>query len=1274
MNKIIFFLFSISFIGSLKAQIFTQNFESSISLSDYVSNTPTSLQFSDIHTEPNAVASITNNALRIEKTAFTKTYFFRTPNPNLTEIPTFLQFKFDFEVTNNSQDHPDNRREIPFYFGPTFADSGTTSATYHSRFGLGISATTGNFFLKILDNGSAKSTEFSGKQTITFIINNTGSAQTYTAPNTTSESIANDTWEIWVGDTKVFNDVASRNINLNLGSFKFQYNSFLPNAILDFDNFEMKALAEESPTTGTQSLMHPRIWVKNTDKQVILDKIAQHSWAQRLFEQYISRLSSLKSSHGSSPQTIINTIPALPGSRTTHRTILTTAYEAAFLYWLTDDNDYGQIAADILNYYTTEIAQISGNVNFHNGDYLVDSREAYTKPPMIYDFVYGFLKKSGTTVYDKDSGSQVPFDFVKAQTTFKKLADNVYSRGGINSNHPILEAPAALFNTIAIDDDVTREAYFNKFMNGTNRQNGLTWMMNECKESGIWPESTGYSIGPQRIILELMEVVDKFKPSLNVIDNNLDILESSFFYENFRFPNGNEVMRFGDAHRTRLNTQAIMERVIVISTRKGYANLKEKSKEILKAIYNGKGGYNPSVSTQTLEWNNPLPLLYGINVDLTNVTPITYNRSANIKHAGIAMQRNINTSNVVESGLMGYTGGAHYVHSHLSGIDMEIYGLGAVLGTGGGDVGAGNNARDGAEFRNYHRIYAGHNTVIVNGKSKGRGSGSWKSDNQLYMDKTQTVAAEPKSIEDAIANEFSFSAQVLNDNVNNAKQQRVFSIIRTSDNAGYYFDLFRSKSLEANDYHDYVYHNVGDEITMVDENDNPLALTNKTDRYTSIESVFNGKSIFFPGWHYFEDVNTSTATTSQIKATIPMTKQGTRYMHILMPGGEAREYTACKGPETIEAQMGYEGQKTPVLTVRHIGEAWDKPFVSIFEPSRNIDGTVKSVENIYNESKIVGAKVISSVNGNMITDLIISNEDNQNVLTLSDYDIEFTGRFAIVRFEVVNDKTNVSLYIGEGQQLTFNGQTIDGDNEDKAYLQYTLDYIYSFTPKSNIFNVETVGETCVDMNNGSININSDVSGSYVASINAKIYEFTNSVSIEDLEPGIYNLCISITGINYKQCYELVIEEASSLAGKIQVTKKSANVIVTSGTAPFKVYKNGEELFETYLSSFSVNVNHGDKLEVKSKAACQGVITNKINLLESIEAYPNPSKGMFKMNIPSDIESVSLEVYNIQSQLVRSGTFRVHSGSVLLNLEDIPDGIYFVKIDIENQVFLKLIKR
>lgn len=786
---------------------------------------------------------------------------------------------------------------------------------------------------------------------------------------------------------------------------------------------------------SAQSLIHPHILIKDKDKAAMLKKINNNKWAGNIYKSCIDRVNKQKNSYQKNPETLLSEIPAMPGNKNGHNKYLTLGAESAMLYWLTDDEGYAQLAADIMAHYIKMIGNIKGkNINFHIGTsdaYLIDTRYAYPKLPVMYDFIYPFLKKKNTWV-NVAGGSREKFSIADAQSTFKRLANNVFDRGGRNSNHPVLEAPGVLFNCLAIEDDNTRKKYLDKFVNGTDQQNGLSWMMKEIKESGAWPEATGYSIGPHRIVLELMHILDSHDPSRNIVSNNKYVLRNAFMYENYRFPDGKNVMRFGDAHRNRLNTKDLIHRVMIISENKKYGDIAKEARAMLESLYS-QSGYSPTIKNEPLEWNDLYHFLWTTNLNPQKTASINYYRSINIDYAGIAMQRNLNTTeDTKEYGLMGYTGGAHYVHSHLTGIDMEIYGLGAVLGTGGGDEGA--SKRDSSYFRNNHRVYAGHNTVIVNGNSKGLGEGAWKNDNQLYQNTTKTVAAEPAATATAISKDFSFSAQLLDDKVNNAKQQRVFSIIRTGPKSGYYFDLFRSKSLGKNKFHDYIYHNVGDNANLKNLNGTPLALTHKKARYTSTPSLYRNKEIQFPGWHYFKDVNTSDRISQAVKATIPMTKEGKRYMHIYMPGGQSREYTSCKSLPTIEGQVGYENEETPVVSVRHFGEAWNRPFISVFEPTRDENGAVKSIENLMKGERIVGAKVVSKIAGKTITDYVISNIDTSDTYSSTKFEISFTGRFGVVRTIEHNGEVSVVLYIGEGSSLNYKTLSLDAGADNKGVL------------------------------------------------------------------------------------------------------------------------------------------------------------------------------------------------------------------------------------------------
>ena len=266
------------------------------------------------------------------------------------------------------------------------------------------------------------------------------------------------------------------------------------------------------------------------------------------------------------------------------------------------------------------------------------------------------------------------------------------------------------------------------------------------------------------------------------------------------------------------------------------------------------------------------------------------------------------------------------------------------------------------------------------------------------------------------------------------------------------------------------------------------------------------------------------------------------------------------------------------------------------------------------------------------------------------------------------------VYINNGKLYYYLMEAKTGSAQP-LYLQIIdLDIVPVDPTGPNNFTIQTLGETCTDKKNGKLIISAGASYDYVASINGIDYNFTKDKTIEDLSPGTYDLCIAVVGENYKQCYQVTIEESENLKGRISITKQSAIVIVETGEAPYKVIKNGVEILETYQSTFSIAVDHGDNIEVKSKSACQGELKKTIDFLEDVKAYPNPTSGTFQLYIPNGIATIGLEVYNIQSQLIISKTYAVNNGKVQLNLADKPKGVYFVKVNSTKPVFVKVIKK
>jgi len=232
-----------------------------------------------------------------------------------------------------------------------------------------------------------------------------------------------------------------------------------------------------------------------------------------------------------------------------------------------------------------------------------------------------------------------------------------------------------------------------------------------------------------------------------------------------------------------------------------------------------------------------------------------------------------------------------------------------------------------------------------------------------------------------------------------------------------------------------------------------------------------------------------------------------------------------------------------------------------------------------------------------------------------------------------------------------------------------------FTLPSNNFEIETVGETCNDKNNGQIII-SVINETYTyttTEINDKTYTFSNNETIEDLPDGTYSFCISVDGETYEQCFTVSIEAGGTIAGKATIKSNKASIEISKGTAPFNVLVNGKEQFQTNATTFSVVVTHGDLVEVKTAIDCEGSITKQVDLFEEITAYPNPTKGLVELTLPISEKEVVIELYNIQSQLISSKTYPVLYGKVQLNIEEQPTGVYIAKVLVKNSIVLKIVK-
>jgi hypothetical protein len=393
--------------------------------------------------------------------------------------------------------------------------------------------------------------------------------------------------------------------------------------------------------------------------------------------------------------------------------------------------------------------------------------------------------------------------------------------------------------------------------------------------------------------------------------------------------------------------------------------------------------------------------------------------------AGIALQRNQPADQTPDNAMMAAVVGGHYVHGHASGMSLELFGKGEILGT---PAGKGRYRSD--EHENYRRLFAAYNGVIVNGESASEGG--WVN---LGIDTVRPLAMEPIAGDEPISPNHSFTLTAYTDRQHSgtgADQQRLVAIVRTSPETGYYVDVFRSRSSGKNQFHDYLYHNIGDQLDL-SSCGRPLELSPDPGLFQPVDGAqwAQNKQYLFPGWHFFTDVQSSIAHQESVVAEFraPEMKPQPLGMRLFIQGSSNREYAKALAPSTKEAPSGYDSRPTPVLIIRQNGPAWDKPFAVLYEPTcgESVDASIRSVSTLEDSAgDFAGFTVISEIDGKVLTQYVLIREDANGEFRDDDLGIMFRGLYGVITVD--SDGKCKELYIGKGSLLKFRHEVVRADS------------------------------------------------------------------------------------------------------------------------------------------------------------------------------------------------------------------------------------------------------
>ena len=690
--------------------------------------------------------------------------------------------------------------------------------------------------------------------------------------------------------------------------------------------------------------------------------------------------------------------PGLTGMsiESVHNRMMDLAADAGFIYWLTGDEAYAKFGSDILWAYCDGQAYKEPPRKAAGEPYVtigVSSfeviHESLTGPlGLSYDFLHDYLVKQGK-------------DVKRIQIVLKTFADRIMLGGNRVGNWNLFQGRCILGAALPLEDDDAypdkrgRQFYANAVLTiDTPTQLGIKQVIaeNYGKTTGLWPEAFGYGATVTETIMNSLAVLGRAGFGEGLTSDGT-LKRSAILQFELLYPDGwsNGV---GDTNVSRA-LPAPLEMLIADARRRGDTATEDQLTGLLRREIDA-GFYDRS------KLRGLLPLCLYVP-ELKNVTPPPgppNSRLFYFDEYNVVMQRNYGPD--VPSSLAASLYGTRGGHVHANGMAIELHGAGLPLAP---DTGRGSSYWQPDHGQYYSRMPA-HNTVIVNGKSDyavGR-----KDTTPPAMD---VRACEPASGATPVSPNFSFVQGDFAMDKPAAVQRRLLAVVRMSESGGFFFDVFRSRATDpAKQFHDYVYHGLGQSMQLTHgDGRSPLAL--------SPSAALSDTKNLQAGYRYFQQEQ-SAATAGDVrgvvKADLPADQSAA--MNFWMLGANGRTVFQVAAP-TARSLVQYPIPKTlfespmPTFIVRQQGDAWARPFVTLYEPSRQAVGP--QVERVESLAKDAAAEFVAvRVAGGASATITLLADDAAKPREADG--ITFTGTFGAVTRR--NGRVD-ELYLGKGQAL-----------------------------------------------------------------------------------------------------------------------------------------------------------------------------------------------------------------------------------------------------------------
>ena len=621
-----------------------------------------------------------------------------------------------------------------------------------------------------------------------------------------------------------------------------------------------------------------------------------------------------------------------------NRQIITIARDAARIYAATGDMRYGQMAAKVFDVYMKGIAYRNVPIDLNHGHQ--QTLVGMTTFEVIHEDVINELTQMYPLIKNL-----VKEDQAIIESGFKKWAENIIANGVPHNNWDLFQADFIMKIALVLQDnqayaDGKGKQYYLDYI--VNQNSIRQWSMNKLIDFGFdaksktWYEAPGYSTTVLGSICDFANMLDE-KAGIDLFKQRPILKEAVKTSAEYLFPN-RMIAGFGDTHPGYLNTGGI-DQVLKYATR-------HKNKNLISEMNLLKNAVAPKAPISEIEAYTST-LFYAPNV------------------SWIAMRSGMDKQHDLMASINASLGN----HQHANGISLELYGKGYVLGP---DAGIGRTLYSGLDYLEYYSQMPAHNTVVVDGVSSYPVMMSQHAFKVVasYPEVSKEQPASKKLSEKKLSiqkdselkDKITYVTVSFIEPETQAQQQRTTAIVKTSAKGGYYIDVFRSKKKEGGDKtHDYFYHNLGQEMKVMD-----AASGLSLDMKPTEELAFAGGHLY--AYSYIYDKKSAEMQNSvktqfvtkilDDKVVEAMDGQCEITMTMWIKKDENRTIFQALSPVNLEYErmpnQPYKVDEQPVLTfvARQKGEAWNHPFVTVYEPSSDTEpGDIASVDFFEPEQK-----------------------------------------------------------------------------------------------------------------------------------------------------------------------------------------------------------------------------------------------------------------------------------------------------------------------------------